>query len=84
MRIALPAAVAGRPHPHETRVLSILHVAHEDAVLDQHGAIGGRALIVDGKRPAALRDGAIINNCHAFRSHPLPHEAGECGCSSCG
>ena len=34
-------------HVHQPRVLAILHVADENAVLDQHGAAGRRAFVVD-------------------------------------
>jgi len=30
-----------------SRVLAVLHVADQNAVLDQHGAIGRRAFVVD-------------------------------------
>ena len=45
-------AVAGRLHAHQPRVLPVLHVADKDAVLDQHGAVGRRALVVDRQRAA--------------------------------
>jgi hypothetical protein len=32
------------------RVLAVLHVADQNTVFDQHGAIGGRAFVVDGER----------------------------------
>src|SRR5207248_314465 len=46
MSVALTPAISGRPHLHQTRVLAVLHVAHENSVLDQQGAAGGSALIV--------------------------------------
>ena len=52
MGIALAAAVAGRLHVHQPGVLAVLHVADQDAVLDQHGAVGRRALVVDRQRAA--------------------------------
>ena len=44
---ALAPAVAGRLHAHQPRVQPVLHVAEQNAVLDQHGALGRRALVVD-------------------------------------
>src|SRR6185312_9079962 len=60
MRVALAAAITGRLHSHEPGVLPVLHVADEDAVLDQHGAVGRRALVVDGERAAAVLHGAVV------------------------
>src|ERR1700730_4163606 len=77
MGIALPPAIAGRLHAHEARVLAVLHVANEDAVFDQHGAIGRRALIIDRERAAALCDGAVVHHRHALRCNTLPPQAGE-------
>jgi hypothetical protein len=45
--VALAAAIAGRLHVHQSRVLPILHVADENAILDQHGLAGRCALVVD-------------------------------------
>src|SRR5690606_5165626 len=46
--IALAPSVAGGRDAHQARVLPILHVADQSAVLDQHVAVGRRALVVDG------------------------------------
>ena len=62
---------------HEARVLAVLHVADQDAVLDQHGAIGGRAFVVDRERAAPLRDGAVVDHGDALGRDPLSHQAGE-------
>ena len=48
------AAVAGRLHAHQPGILPVLHVADQNAVLDQHGAVGRRAFVVDGQRAAPL------------------------------
>ena len=55
VRVALAAAVAGRRHAHQPRVQPVLQVAAQDAVLDQHGALRGRALVVDVERAAPAR-----------------------------
>jgi hypothetical protein len=47
MRITLAAAIAGRLHVHQPGILAVLHVADEDAVLDQHRTVGRRALVID-------------------------------------
>ena len=75
--IGLAAAVAGRLHAHQPGVLAVLHVADEDAVLDQRRRVGRRALVVDGERAAAERDGAVIDDGHAGRGDALAHQAGE-------
>ena len=49
-------------------VLAILHEAQRHVILDQRGVLRGRALVVDGQRPAAVGDRAVID-------HP-PGEAG--------
>src|ERR1700734_296286 len=70
-------AVAGRLHAHQARVLAVLHVADQSAVLDQHGAIGRRALVVNRQRAAAQRHGAVIDDRYAFRSDLLAHQSGK-------
>src|SRR5262249_5538038 len=55
--VALPPAIAGRFHVHETGVLTVLHVADENAVFDQHGAVGRRPFVVDRQRAAPLHNG---------------------------
>ena len=77
MRIAFAPAVAGRRHAHEPRILAVLHVADEDAVLDQHGAAGGGAFVVDRERAAALRHGAVVDHGDALGGDLLAHEAGK-------
>src|SRR5689334_13469530 len=51
---ALASAIAGRLHAHQPGILPVLHVADENAVLDQHSAIAGSALVVNRERAAAL------------------------------
>ena len=71
----LAAAVAGGLHAHQAGVLPVLHVADENAVLDQGGAVGGRALIVDVEAAAPARQGAVIDHRHLLRGDPLAHQA---------
>ena len=47
---ALAAAVAGRLDPHQPGVEPVVDIALEDSVLDQGGALGRRALVVDRQR----------------------------------
>ena len=74
MGIALAAAVAGRLHVHQPGVLAVLHVADQDAVLDQHGAVGRRALVVDRQRAAPRRHGAVIDHGDALGRDLLAHQ----------
>ena len=64
-------------HAHQAGVLPVLHVADQDAVLDQRGRLGGRALVVDGERAAPVGDGAVVDHGDAGRGDALAHEAGE-------
>ena len=77
MGIALAAAVAGRLHVHQPGVLAVLHVADQDAVLDQHGAVGRRALVVDRQRAAPRGHGAVVDHGDALGGDLLAHQAGE-------
>ena len=77
VREALAPAVAGGLHAHEPRVHAVLQVAAQDAVLDQHGAPGGRALVVHRERAPAVVDGAIVHHRHPRRGHALAEKAGE-------
>ena len=55
VRERLAAAVAGGRDAHQRGVEAVLHVALEDAVLDQHRALRRIAFVVDVERAAALR-----------------------------
>ena len=77
MPVGLAAAVAGRLHAHQPGVLPVLHVADQLAVLDQHRAVGRRALVVDGERAAPLGDRAVIDHGDALGGNLLTHQAGE-------
>ena len=77
VRIGFAPAVAGRRHAHQPRVLPVLHVADQLAVLDQHGAVGRRAFVVDGERAAPLGDRAVVDDGDALGGDLLAHQAGE-------
>ena len=72
----LPPAVAGRRHAHQARVERVLHVAGQHAVLDQRGALRGRALVVDVERAAAAAEGAVVDDGDALCCHALADAAG--------
>ena len=75
--VGLAPAVAGGRHAHQAGVLAVLHVADQDAVLDQHVAAGGRALVVDGERAAPLGHGAVVDHGDAGCGDALAQQAGE-------
>ena len=77
MGVALAPAVAGGRHAHEPGVLPVLHVAGEDAVLDQGRVAGRGALVVDGQRAAPVRDRAVVDHGHARGGDPLAQQTGE-------
>src|SRR5690606_12940143 len=68
---------AGAAGLHEARVEGVLQVALEDAVLDEHVALGRVALVVDVERTAPAFDRAVVDDRHAGRRHPLADTAGE-------
>jgi hypothetical protein len=77
MGVAFAPPVAGGRHAHQARVLPVLHVAHEDAVLDQHGLARRRALVVHGDRAAPVGDRAVVEHRHAGGGDALAHQPGE-------
>jgi hypothetical protein len=72
MGIALAPPVAGGGYAHQARIEPVLHIALEDAVLDQDGFAGRRALVVDRERAAPLEDRAIVHHRHALRRDRWP------------
>src|SRR5581483_12009262 len=75
---SLAPAVAGRLHAHQARVLAVLHVADQDAVLDQNGAAGRRAFVVDRERAAPVSHRAVVDDGHASGGDLLAHQARKC------
>jgi len=57
--------------------LPVLHVADQNAVLDQHRAVGRRALVIDGERAAPLAHRAVVDHGDALGGDLLAHQAGE-------
>jgi hypothetical protein len=64
-------------HAHQAGAHPVVHVADQDAVLDQDGAFGGRALVVDGQRAATAGERAVVEHGDALGGHPLADAAGE-------
>ena len=76
VRERFAAAVAGRGHAHQPRIEGVLHVADQDAVLDQGGALAGRAFVIDVQRATATIQGAVINDGYPRRGHALANAPG--------
>jgi len=75
--VRLASSVASRGDTHQSGVLPVLHVANEDSIFDQCGAVCRRAFIVNGQRAAPLGDCAVIDNGHTFGCNLLSHQTGE-------
>ena len=75
--VALAAAVAGGLDAHQPRVHRILDVGLEDAVLDEHVALRGVALVVDVERAAPVGDGAVVEHGHALGRDTLADAPGK-------
>src|SRR5690606_14499492 len=58
--VGLPAAVAGGLLSHQPGAHPVVHQPDHDAVLDQHVATGGRALVVDAERAAPAGDRTVV------------------------
>ena len=69
VRERLAAAVAGRRHAHEARIELVLNVSLEHAVLDEHGALRGRALIVDVQGASPPVERAVVDHGDLVRGH---------------
>ncbi len=79
MGIAFASAIASGLDAHQARILPVLHIAFQHAVLDQHGAAGRGAFIIKAQGAAAIGDRAVINDRHAPGGDLLAHLAGEGG-----
>ena len=77
MLVALPAAVAGPRPALLARPQEVVHVVGEDAVLDEHVALGEGALVVDGEGSPLLGHGAVVDQRDPRVGHPLADAAGE-------
>ena len=72
VRETLTPPVAGWFDPHQARVEPVLHIAFQDAILDQHGFARGRAFVINRQRTtAAAADRAVhravVDHRHAGR-----------------
>ena len=70
-------SVAGRRNAHQTGIQHVLHVALQDAILDQHRALRRVAFVVDIERAAPPRQGAVIDHGNAFGGHPFADPPGK-------
>ncbi len=77
--VGLAPAVAGGGDAHEAGVELVLHVSAQDAVLDQHRALGRRALVVHVQRAATVGQGAVVDDGDAGGRDPFAHASGEGG-----
>ena len=77
VREGFAAPVAGRRDAHQAGVQAVLHVALEDAVLDQHGPLRRIALVVDVERTAAVGHRAVVDDGDARCGDALADAAGE-------
>jgi hypothetical protein len=76
VREGLAPAVAGRRHAHQAGVQPVLHVAAQDAVLDQHGAAGGvpsSSTVSEPRRSGRVPSSTTVTP----GGHPLADAAGE-------
>ena len=77
MGIAFAAAVARGLDAHQAGVHCVLDVALEDAVLDQHIALAGAALVIDVERTAAIGQRAVVQHGDSLGRHALADAAAE-------
>src|SRR5690554_4495947 len=61
VRVGLAATVTGGRHAHQAGVELVLDIALEDAVLDQHSAVGAAALVVHAERAPTPLQGAVVD-----------------------
>ena len=73
MLVVLPPPVARRPQMKGLRREVIVHVAAQDAILDEHVARWRVALVIHIDAPAARRQQAIVHDGAERRGHPVAH-----------
>ena len=76
MAEALATAGAGVVDPVGLGRDLVVEVAAEHAILDQHGALGGVALVVDVQRATGAVEGAVVTDGNVLVGDALPHAAG--------
>src|SRR5258708_36910948 len=74
---ALASGVPGRLQPHQAGVEAVLHIAAQDAVLDQHVVGRRRPLVVDRQRAAPVLQRAVVDDRDPGRRDPLAEQAGK-------
>ena len=79
MLVTFPSSVAGVGQPHQARGKLVRHVALQNALLDQHGVLGGIALVVHVKRAAPLIQRAVIHHRTFFAGHAFADKSRKCG-----
>ena len=72
MRKRFTPPVAGGRHAHQPRIHLVLDVAAQNPILDQHGALRGRALIVDVERTPAPVQRTVVDDRDLLGRHLLP------------
>ena len=77
MRKGLTPAIARHRHLHQPCIQRILQIALQHAVLDQHVALRGIALVIDIERTAPVRQRAVIQHRHPLGRHPLTNAPGK-------
>ena len=77
VRIAFASTVSGRFNPHQPGILPVLHIADENPVFDQRRLARWRAFVVESDRAAAVWQGAVIEDGHAFCGDLLAHQPGK-------
>ncbi|CCM66003.1 hypothetical protein BN381_90074 [Candidatus Microthrix parvicella RN1] len=75
--VALAATVAGAGTAFLPGPQQIPHEIGQHAVFDQHVALGGTALIVDGEGTPFAAHRAVVNQRHQRRGHLLTHTPGK-------
>ena len=75
--IGLPPAIARGLNAHEPGIEPVLHEAHQHPIFNQRRAVGGRALIIDAERAAAVRNCSVINHGNALGGDAAAHEPGK-------
>ena len=75
MGVAFPASIARERHLHERAIQTVLHVALENALLDQDRPVRRGPLIVQIERAASGRNRSIIHDRTQFGGDPLPDPA---------
>jgi hypothetical protein len=75
VRERFAAAIARRLDTHQPRIEAVLHVALEDAILDQHVALRRMAFVVDVERAAPAVDRPVVDHRDAGRGDALADAA---------